>query len=118
MISNVLYLNELPDIEADATGGRRNIPTLLGRRHAAQLYAILEAIAVAWIPTAVVLRLVPMPTIIALGSLPFAIKATRVTLRQFSNTSKMVPALANIATAYLTILLSTVGYIISIVFRH
>ena len=119
MISNVLYLNELPDIEADAAGGRKNIPILLGRRRAAQLYAILETIAVVWIPVAVVLRLIPLPTIIALASLPFATKAIRVTIHQFANSGNMIPALAaNVATAYLTILLSAMGYIISVVFKQ
>ena len=114
MIANVLYLNEMPDLEADAAAGRRNLPILLGRKRAAKLYALLEAIAVAWIPAAVILGLTPPLTLIALAALPFAIKAIRVTLREYSNTSKLVPALAaNVATAYITMALLAVGYVIS-----
>jgi 1,4-dihydroxy-2-naphthoate octaprenyltransferase len=118
MIANVLFLNEMPDIEADAAAGRKNIPILLGRRRAAKLYAILEAIAVAWVPLAVVFGLTSLATLIALASLPFAAKAIRITLHEFSNTSKLVPALAaNIATAYFTLALLAVGYVISAAIR-
>jgi len=118
MIANVLYLNEMPDIEADAAAGRRNIPILIGRNRAAKLYALLEVIALAWIPAAVILSLTPPLTLIALASLPFAIKAIRITLREYSNTSKLVPALAaNIATAYITMALLAVGYVVSAAMR-
>jgi 1,4-dihydroxy-2-naphthoate octaprenyltransferase len=114
MIANVLFLNEMPDIEADAAAGRKNIPILLGRWGAAKVYAILEALAVAWVPAAVILGLTTPTTLIALAALPFAAKAIRLTLREFSDTTKLVPALAaNIATAYLTIALLIVGYAIS-----
>lgn len=115
MIANVLYLNEIPDIEPDAAGGRRNIPILLGRKRAAKLYVLLEIIAVAWIPVAVALHLIPFLAIIALAATPLAIKAMRITLRESSNTNKLVPALAaNVATAYLTITLLAIGYALSI----
>jgi 1,4-dihydroxy-2-naphthoate octaprenyltransferase len=118
MIANVLFLNEMPDLEADAAGGRKNIPILLGRGRSAKLYALLEALAVAWIPVSVIFGLTPPPTLIALTALPFAAKAIKVTLREFSNTGKLVPALAaNIATAYLTIALLAMGYVISAAMR-
>lgn len=63
---------------------------------------------------AIVLHLIPFPAIIALAAAPFAIKAIRITLRESSNTSKLVPALAaNVATAYLTITLLAIGYAMS-----
>jgi len=118
MIANVLYLNEMPDLEADAAAGRRNLPILLGRKRGAKLYALLESFAVAWIPVAVILGLTPPLTLIALAALPFAVKAIRITLREYSNTTKLVPALAaNIATAYTTIALLAVGYVISTAMR-
>ncbi|MGA8856046.1 MAG: prenyltransferase [Candidatus Bathyarchaeia archaeon] len=118
MIANVLYLNEMPDLEADAAAGRRNLPILLGRKRGAKLYALLESIAVAWIPTAVILGLTPPSTLIALAASPFVIKAIRIALREYSNTSELVPALtANVAAAYITIALLAVGYVISAAMR-
>ena len=114
MISNVLFLNEVPDMAADAAAGRRNLPILLGERRAVKLYAILEAFAVAWTPAMTLLGLTPIPTAIALLAAPFAAKAIRVALRDFSNVENLIPALAaNIITAYVTIALLSVGYIMS-----
>jgi 1,4-dihydroxy-2-naphthoate octaprenyltransferase len=118
MIANVLLLNEIPDIEADAAAGRKNIPTLLGRARSARLYAVLEALAVVWVPATAIIGFTSLPTLVALAALPFAVKAIKVTLHEFSNTSKLVPALAaNIATAYLTIALLTLGYVLSTALR-
>jgi 1,4-dihydroxy-2-naphthoate octaprenyltransferase len=74
--------------------------------------------AVAWVPLAVVFGLTSLATLIALAALPFAAKAIRITLREFSNTGKLVPALAaNIATAYFTLALLAVGYYTSSAIR-
>jgi 1,4-dihydroxy-2-naphthoate octaprenyltransferase len=114
MIANVLFLNELPDMAADAAGGRRNLPILLGGRRAVKFYAILEAFAVAWTPAMALLGLIPVPTAIALFAAPFAGKAIRVALHNFSTVEKLIPGLgANIITAYVTIALLSVGYMIS-----
>jgi 1,4-dihydroxy-2-naphthoate octaprenyltransferase len=118
MIAMVLYLNEIPDIEADAGAGRRNLPILLGRKRAAGIYAVVESFAVIWILIATLTGITPVPTLLALGCLPFALKAIRVTLKSYDDVHKLIPALgANIATAYVTIALLTVGYLVSIVLR-
>jgi 1,4-dihydroxy-2-naphthoate octaprenyltransferase len=118
MIAMVLYLNEIPDIEADAGAGRRNLPILLGRKRAAGIYAVVESFAVIWILIATLTGITPVPTLLALGCLPFALKAIRVTLKCYDDVHKLIPALgANIATAYVTIALLTVGYLVSIVLR-
>ncbi len=118
MIANVLFLNEVPDIEADCSAGRRNLAILLGGKKAAKLYVVLEGIAVAWVPACVLLGLAPIPTLIALFALPFATKAMKGALRDHSSVGKLVPALAaNVATAFLTIALLSVAYIITILLK-
>ena len=118
MIAMVLYLNEMPDIEADAGAGRRNLPILLGRKRAAGIYAVVESFAVIWILIAALTGMTPVPALLALGCLPFALKAIRVTLKCYDDVHKLIPALgANIATAYVTIAFLTVGYLVSIVLR-
>jgi 1,4-dihydroxy-2-naphthoate octaprenyltransferase len=62
----------------------------------------------------VLLGLIPAPTAIALLATPFAVKAIRVALHNFSAVEKLIPGLgANIITAYVTIALLSVGYMIS-----
>lgn len=118
MIANVLFLNEFPDIEADASGGRKNLPILLGRKHAAKMYAVLESAALLWIAVSALTGLTPLTTLIALAAVPPALKAISSALRHSEDTQRLVPGLgANILTAYLTIALLSVGYIISVVAR-
>jgi 1,4-dihydroxy-2-naphthoate octaprenyltransferase len=118
MIANVLFLNEFPDVEADASAGRKNLPILLGRKRAAKLYVALESTALAWIAVSALTGLTPLTTIVALGSLPLAVKAMSRALRYSENSQRLVPGLgANILTAYLTMALLSVGYLISIALR-
>jgi 1,4-dihydroxy-2-naphthoate octaprenyltransferase len=86
----------------------------MGGKGAVKFYAILEAFAVAWTPVMALLGLIPVPTAIALLAAPFAVKAIRAALHDFSNVEKLIPGLgANIATAYVTIALLSVGYMVS-----
>jgi len=118
MIAMVLYLNEMPDIEADEIAGRRNLPILLGRKRAAELYAAIEIFAIAWILISVLAGMTPVATLLALACLPFAIKSIRCALRNYNNLEKLIPALAaNIATAYVTLMLLAVGYLLPVIMR-
>ena len=82
----------------------------------ALLYAAIESLAVILILISVLARMTPVPTLLALVCLPFALKAIRGTLRHYDDVQKLILALAaNIATAYVTITLLAVGYLISIV---
>ena len=68
MTFNLLFLNEFPDVEADLTGGRKNLVILFGRRRAAFIYAAvalltpLSVVIVVWmgaLPVAGLLAVVP-----------------------------------------------------------
>jgi len=118
MIAMVLYLNEIPDIEADDSAGRKNLPIMLGRKRAAEVYAVIEGFAIVWIPISVLTGMTPIGTLLALGCLPFALKAIRGALQNYNDLEKLIPAMgANIATAYVTLLLLAVGYLLPIIMR-
>ena len=118
MIAMVLYLNEIPDIDADGSAGRRNLPILLGSKRAAGLYAVIEGFAIAWILISVLAGMTPVATLLALGCLPFALKSIKGALRNYNDLEKLIPALAaNIATAYVTLTLLAVGYLLPISLR-
>jgi 1,4-dihydroxy-2-naphthoate polyprenyltransferase len=116
LVCNLLYLNEFPDAEADRTGGRKTLPIILGNRKAAILYAIITIMVYVWIATGVVLSLMPAWTLLALLTLPFAVKAIRGALT-FKAIEELVPALgANVMVVLLTQLLMGIGYILAHVF--
>jgi 1,4-dihydroxy-2-naphthoate octaprenyltransferase len=65
MTFNLLLLNEFPDEEADRQGGRRNLVLLLGRRHAAWIYALAALLVPLSLAFATALDALPPPALVA-----------------------------------------------------
>lgn len=116
LVHNLLFLNEFPDVEADAKGGRRTLPITMGRGRASILYSILTVVIYLWIVGGVMARLMPPHTLVALLTLPLAIKAIRGALR-YEEESRLLPALgSNVMVVLLTQLLLGIGYVLARVF--
>ena len=112
LVYNLLLLNEFPDIEADRDAGRRTLPITEGRRKASIVYSIMTILVYVWIILSVSLRQMPVFSLIALLTLPLAIKAIRGALKS-EDFSKLVPAMANnVMVVLLTQLLLGIGYIL------
>jgi len=114
LVHNLLLLNEFPDAEADKKGGRKTLPITVGKAKASVLYSTLTVVIYFWIAGAVALRLMPVFSLIALLTLPFAIKAIRGALRHREELSELVPAMSNnVLVVLLAQLLLGVGYILA-----
>jgi len=116
LVHNLLLLNEFPDIAADREAGRRTLPITIGKQSAWIIYSVLTIAVYAWIGYWVAVGEMPLFALIALLTLPFAIKAIWGG-RQYNDMSRLVPALANnIMVVLLTQFLLGVGYILAGVF--
>ena len=116
LVHNLLLLNEFPDVEADSKAGRKTLPITMGRAKAGILYSVLTVVVYLWIIGGVVAGVMPPFSLIALLTLPFAIKAIRGALKP-QEMSKLVPAMANnVLVVLLTQLLLGIGYILAGVF--
>jgi len=116
LVHNLLFLNEFPDIAADSKAGRKTLPIVLGPAKASIVYAVLTVAVYLWIIGAVITRYMPPFTLIALLTLPFAIKAIQGALK-YQELTKLVPAMANnVLVVILTQLLLGIGYILARVF--
>ena len=116
LVHNLLLLNEFPDVEADSKAGRKTLPITMGRAKAGILYSVLTVVVYLWIVGGVVAGVMPPFSLIALLTLPFAIKAIRGALKP-QEMSKLVPAMANnVLVVLLTQLLLGIGYILAGVF--
>lgn len=112
MVHNLLLLNEFPDVEADKTGNRRTLPITMGKDGASKVYSALTIAVYVWIIGAVAFRQMPVWTLLALLSLPFAIKAIKGS-RQYNDMNQIVPAMGNnVLFILLTHVLMGVGYIL------
>jgi len=116
LVHNLLLLNEFPDTEADKKGGRRTLPIVAGKGKASIVYSVLTVIVYLWIIGGVVAGQMPVFSLLALLTLPFAVKAIRGVLKH-QEMSRLVPAMANnVLVVLLTQLLLGIGYILAGIF--
>ena len=116
LVHNLLLLNEFPDAEADKTAGRKTLPITMGGRGAGIVYSVLTIILYLWIIAWVAAGLMPVFCLIALATLPFAVRAIRGALNS-QDESKLMPALANnVMLVLLTQLLLGIGYLLAEIF--
>jgi 1,4-dihydroxy-2-naphthoate octaprenyltransferase len=117
LVHNLLLLNEFPDVEADRKAGRKTTPITIGKAKASILYSVLTVVVYLWIIGGVVAGQMPVFSLIALLTIPFAIKAIQGALKP-EEMSKLVPGMANnVIVVLLTQLLLGIGYILARVFE-
>jgi 1,4-dihydroxy-2-naphthoate octaprenyltransferase len=113
LVHNLLLLNEFPDAEADKTVGRKTLPITLGMRGAAIVYSSLTVLVYLWIAGWVIAGVMPVYTLLALLTVPYAVKAIRGSFR-YDDMSVLGPALgSNVMVVLLTQLLMGIGYILA-----
>ena len=116
LVHNLLLLNEFPDAEADSKAGRKTLPIIVGKSKAWMVYSALTLVVYLWIIGWVVAGKMPAFSLIALLTLPFAIKAIRGA-RKHDEMSQLVPAMANnVLVVLVTQFLLGIGYILAGVF--
>ena len=117
LVHNLLLLNEFPDIEADRVANRKTLPITLGGRGAAIFYTVFTIMAYIWISVAVTFKAMPIFTLLALLTLPLAVKAIRGSFR-YKERDQLIPAMAgNVMVVLLTQVLIAAGYILSGLFK-
>jgi 1,4-dihydroxy-2-naphthoate octaprenyltransferase len=113
LVHNLLLLNEFPDIPADREAGRRTLPITLGKQGAWLIYSALTIIVYLWIAYWVAVGAMPVFSLIALLTMPFALKAIWGG-RNYNDLGQLVPAMSNnIMVVLLTQFLLGVGYILA-----
>jgi len=116
LVHNLLLLNEFPDTEADSKAGRKTLPITMGKAKASIVYSVLTVVVYLWIIGGVMAGLMPALSLLALLTLPLAIKAIQGALKP-QEMSKLVPAMANnVLVVLLTQLLLGIGYILAGIF--
>ena len=115
LIALVLYVNEIPDREGDAVAGKRTLPVRWSKAAVIRAYASATAAAYALIVVGAALRILPWPTIIALATIPLAVRVTRGIRDSYDDPYALMPTMAaNIKLHLYTGLLLFAGYLIAI----
>lgn len=113
LIANLVIMNEVPDAEADAKTGRRNVATTLGPENAVKTYAILATVIYGMIAVGALLHLLPLTVLIALFSAPVIYSAYFYAHNHTTQLDRVVRALRNnIVGMYIFIILLVIAYLI------
>ncbi len=114
LTSNLLFLNEFPDREADRKGGRRHLVISLGKKDASYVFVMLLAASYLCILVGVLTKMMPVVTLIGLGTIIFGWKAARGALKYYNDMNRLVPVLgANVITILGTQALIAMGYVLT-----
>ena len=110
LVSNLLLINQFPDVEADRTVGKKHLPLVIGRRKSAYVYGAFLLGAYLAIAVGVALGLLPWPSLLGWVTSPLAWRAFRGALANADDIPNLVPFLGlNIELTLLTPLLFAVG---------
>jgi len=114
LTSNLLFLNEFPDREADEKGGRKHMVIAMGKKDARFLFVAFLLASYLCIVIGVLTKMMPVVTLIGLGTIGFGWKAAKGALKYYNDTNQLVPTLgANVITILGTQALSAIGYVIA-----
>ena len=114
LITAILWINEIPDYTADKAVGKKTLVVRVGRKRGADLYAVIVVAAYAWTVVMVILRLMPLASLIVLVTLPLAMKAITTARKNSEKPQSMITA--NVSTIRMHLLfgvLLVVGYVLS-----
>ena len=115
LVSNLLLLNQFPDVEADKVASRRHLPIVMGRRLSARVYVALLGLTYLALALAVGFELLPLTALLGLLTLPLAVKAARGVLKNYDNINGLIPFMGgNILVTLLTPLLTGIGVLLGL----
>jgi len=113
LVSNLLLLNQFPDVEADRSAGRRHFPILVGRTTSGYIYIAFLIAAYMVVVLGVFFGLLPPFSLLALLTVVFAVQIIRSVLANSENIPALIPAMGqNVLVNLLTPVLLAIGLFI------
>ncbi|MEE8470589.1 MAG: prenyltransferase [Dehalococcoidia bacterium] len=113
LVSNLLLLNQFPDVEADASVARRHLPITIGRKGSSDVYALLILAAYAALIASVAAAVLPYLALLGLLTLPLALLAVKGARKYYDQIEQLIPVMGrNVMLTLLFPLLMAVGVII------
>jgi 1,4-dihydroxy-2-naphthoate octaprenyltransferase len=117
LVSDLLLLNQFPDVEADRSVGRRHFPITIGRKASSFLYAAFLIMAYLAVIVGVALQLLPWFSLLALLTVFMAWKAIRGARMNAENIPDLIPSMgANVMINLITPTLLALGVLIGTYF--
>ena len=116
LIALVLYVNEVPDRRGDALAGKRTLPVRWSKDAVIAAYVGAVAVTYALIGAGAISGVLPRPTILALATIPLAVKVSRGLQQSYDDPYALMPTMgANIQLHAGTGFLLFLGYLGAII---
>ena len=93
LVANVLYINQFPDVKADAQAGKYTVVVRLGVQRARWGYALIALLTYGWVIAMVATGQLPWPALVSLLAAVASFGALRVLWRHAAEPPQLVPAL-------------------------
>ncbi len=112
----ILWINQFPDEDSDRATGKINLVVMLGKQRARWGYLLLLASAFGLLLYWLVVGTLPLTAVLVLVSLPLAIYAASIVVREYDQRSLIRANAATIQLHMATGVLLTLGLLISVWF--
>jgi 1,4-dihydroxy-2-naphthoate octaprenyltransferase len=113
LVSNLLLLNQFPDVDADRTVGRKHFPILIGRHLSSILFSTFLILTYLAIIFGVIFAVLPLGALLGLGTLVLAIPLLRGSIMHADDIQNLVPFMGkNVLVNLLTPVLVAIGLFI------
>jgi len=110
LVSDLLLLNQFPDVDADRSVGRKNYPVVIGRRASSVIYGAFLLLAFLSIVLGVALGVLPRASLLGLLALAGAVPAAVGAYRHADDMKRLAPIMGlNVLLNILTPILVAVG---------
>jgi 1,4-dihydroxy-2-naphthoate polyprenyltransferase len=114
LVSNLLLLNQFPDVEADRSTGRNHFPIAIGRQASSILYGTFLLVVYMDIILGIIFRVLPAWCALGLFTSVLAWRAYRGSRQHAENPSALIPSMAdNVLINLITPVFIAVGLFIS-----
>jgi 1,4-dihydroxy-2-naphthoate octaprenyltransferase len=114
LITNVLFINQFPDREADRAVGKNHWVVRLGKKKAAKVFVLMVSAVYASVALGVLMGILPKVSFITFFTIPLSLKGVLVTLREYDHSPRLRPAQAlTILTHLSTGLLLSLSFYLS-----
>ena len=113
LVSDLLLLNQFPDVEADRDAGRHHFPIAIGRRASVTLYVLFLVSTYATIVMGYLVGQLPVEGLLALGSIIVAIPTVKGVARFADDIPRLIPYMGrSVVIIILTPVLLAIGLFI------
>jgi 1,4-dihydroxy-2-naphthoate octaprenyltransferase len=110
LVSNLLLLNQFPDIEADRSIGRRHFPILIGRRTSSLIFDLFLLLTYLTIGLGVAFGYLPVFSLIGLLTLVIAVPVGLAAFQHADQISELIPYMGrNVIINIVTPILVAIG---------